>query len=484
MGKNRFNIAVKIILFFLPLIILSQDIQKQFITDYISGKDIISYVDGTEIKLSERLGITFEAMPNVFHLWYKMDSIIISKINNSEVDYTIDYITIDAVYKQVIIKVKKPNYKRVFTFKNNKLINNLFYYTKDWDEIKSKYFVFKVYNKADLNKYVLNELDSFADNLCKNLKIEGSDLEKLQSSKINYYLFRKNEFDSIAEFESGGYFSPIFGDIVTYQKMHYHEVAHALMVYKLKEQKPFTHPFIREGFAVSFGGCSVGEINMNLKTSMDLAYYIYSNSLISYDSLYNIKRFRAYDFIGFAYPVSGFYNNFLFNKIGLEEYLILYIENSYKYTNEPIVFKPYKDDSKTEFDKFVDTYRTDITPIQESFFYDTNTVFVSTLQNEYHFNKGEYLFTPKVNDQEDFKSDAFVKFFPGRSYNKERYLFTAYDKFIKIYDLYLDTIIAIYINLKMDTETFQTIGSYNTFKVNKNLFEGDLMDDYTYEKVN
>lgn len=478
------TLSISLFILFIPLQLLCSDIQERFVDDYFNGKSIGKYVDKNEVRFSERLDITYENITHPFDIYCLHDSVYINTIKRNKIDYTVEHTNIDSIYKQTVIFAEKIRFKRVFIFKNDKLINNINYYSRGWHEIKSKYFIFRISDMNNFNSYCLMEIDRFADSICNILEITGEQRIKLQKEKIYYFLCKNNqEFDSLSEVRSGGYFSRIHHSIVTYQRTHLHEVAHALVTYKLKNQKLLTHLFITEGFAVALGGSSIHGLNNTVQASNDFGFYASRSGHFSPDSLHNLRRFNAYTFIGLSYPLSGLYHKFLFDKIGLKEYLHLYRENSSNEADEINIYKPYKISMDTLYADYIANYKPGVETISGTIIMDTTNPFIELLANNYHLNKGTYLFTPKELPNENFNSLLFSSYFKDREYRKERYLIDAYDKGVKIYDLYLDIIIAIYLNLNFDKETYEIIGTFDTYKIDKNLIHGDLYNDYTFETI-
>ena len=107
--------------------------------------------------------------------------------------------------------------------------------------------------------------------------------------------------------------------IVTTFNAHYHELLHLLINYKLQKLPLFTHPFLQEGCAVAFGGRGGKEPNVIL----NIGLFLNNSEMLNYNSLLTKQDFYQVD-ISLSYPLSGLYNLFLFNQLGLEEYLKMY----------------------------------------------------------------------------------------------------------------------------------------------------------------
>jgi hypothetical protein len=463
-----------------PGIVFTQTVQEQFVSDYLNNKDILKYADANEISRSERLGVSYDSIHYKFLISYDTDKKIKMLINNNEVNCRIMHNDLENGYKQTSITIDSLHYKCIFTFKDSKLVDNFSYYSKDWKTIESKYFIFKISDSTNFNLYCQEQLDSNVDSLCAFLQITGDNKIKLEREKIYYYLLKdEEELDKLGEYKSGGYYSPDYDEIVTYTRAHYHEVAHALITYKLRKQKLLTHPFIREGFAVATGGTILyGKYNVSKSAALDFAFNTYKEGLVDIDSIFTLRGFAKYDFVGVSYPICGLYNQFLMQNFNLEDYLNMYRENSSGINNYIDYFKiKYLSAS---FDSFLKERKNSIIVTPDSSYNNNNTQVITEENDEYFFNvNGTIFLTPKNEPSVNFRSLIFSSEFPDIQYRGERYYIFTNKYVIEIADLYLDIIIAKYLityeESKIEKANLKVLSG---FKIRKSFFNGNLLNDY------
>ena len=130
------------------------------------------------------------------------------------------------------------------------LVSPTYYYTREWPEKKSKYFIVK-YNplKEDyINELMLASMDDFVEHTAKTLGLTKEDLDSLAVKKIYYYLCNgKAEMMRLSGAEKAGVYNPAFDIIIAAFIPQYHNIAELLTNYKLKKLPVLTNPFIQKG---------------------------------------------------------------------------------------------------------------------------------------------------------------------------------------------------------------------------------------------
>ena len=101
-----------------------------------------NFVSHDELILSKRLGITYKGIDNKCFISNDISPNIIQEIKDNKVTYTHSIEKLDGTYSKLIITVPSYNFTREYYFKDSMVVSKPYYYTKDWDTIKSKYFVF------------------------------------------------------------------------------------------------------------------------------------------------------------------------------------------------------------------------------------------------------------------------------------------------------------------------------------------------------
>jgi hypothetical protein len=143
----------------------------------------------------------------------------------------------------------------------------------------------------------------------------------LKKEKIIYILCKdEDEIEKLTGYKARGMFNLAYDYVISTFNCHYHELLHLLMNYKLKNIPPYTHSFLQEGFAVSFGGRGGKEPEVIL----NLGCFIAESKFLEYKELLSLDKFRNFD-VSMSYPLSGLYNNFIISNFGIDNYLKLYL---------------------------------------------------------------------------------------------------------------------------------------------------------------
>jgi hypothetical protein len=168
--------------------------------------------------------------------------------------------------------VPSLNYSVPFYFKNHKAIAALTYFTRNWKKQSGKYFDFLISDEKLFNSYCIDKLDEVCgDEPHQLLKYNDSELQLLKEQKILYvFCSNQDEIVSITGSVSKGRYLSEHDAVVTTYSCHFHEVAHLLLNYKIKENSLYPIPFLQEGFAVATGGRG-GQSNNVLN---DVGYFI------------------------------------------------------------------------------------------------------------------------------------------------------------------------------------------------------------------
>ncbi len=293
---------------------------KRFIHELVTEKNIEKYINPEELKLSKRLGINYKDVKYKFLISYGLSVNVKKIIQNNPKLYDIKCLNLDDDYYELKLLIKNQNYTKSFFFKDTLLITPASYYSRSWERIDSKYFIFVVSDKSLTNSYAVKKLDDFVDSLGIKLKLTGSELELLQKEKIYYFLCRnENEVENLTGYKARGNYILAYDYIISSYNSHYHELCHLLMNYKLHNLNLYTLPFFQEGFAVALGGRGGRTSNVVL----NLGAFIKESGLMKVSDLFTFHDFNNVD-PSFAYPLSGIYNKFLIEKIGIDNYLKLY----------------------------------------------------------------------------------------------------------------------------------------------------------------
>lgn len=299
----------------------SQTYYDKFFKALIYNDSIVKdFVNPVELERSERLGIKYTGVKNKFLISFDIDEQMKENIRQGAYKYELRTGDLGNNYTKVDFSVPAINYKKTFYFQHSGFIDPAIYYTRNWQVKESKYFIYRLSEPRYFNDYCMKKLDEFVDRVADTLGFTTEEKALFEKEKI-YYIFCKdeNEVEAITGFKARGMYVTAFDEIVTSYNTHYHELAHLLINYKLKNLSLYTLPFFLEGFAVAMGGRG----GLAPRVVTDVGYYLQKTAMLSYDSILTNDKFYNED-ASITYAVSGLYNTFLLNEIGGKQYLELY----------------------------------------------------------------------------------------------------------------------------------------------------------------
>ena len=457
---------------------LSRDQADSFIQSLITNNNIDSFADQSELEISNRLGIQYEDVDNKFLISYDIEDSIKNRIKRNELDYTIEVIDLEGDYSKIIFSIQELSYKKEFFFKGQKYISPLSYYTRDWKRIESKHFRFLISDTTLFNSYCIDNLENFLLRIAGLLNFGDEKLRELEAHKIYYLLCKdEEEIELLTEFYTRGMYNLAYDFIITTFNSHYHELLHLLMNFKLQRLPLYTHPFFQEGFAVAFGGRGGKEPDVILS----LGSFLYNSKMLDYSSLLSKEGFRKVN-VSLSYPVSGLYNKFLIEQIGIERYLELY--RKYSGTADEVERMKIDESELPEratWHGFLVHYSQkkamdfENSKTRTQLIYDGASARIFEDLQSYYFNMRDTLLIGADANWQEYQSKKFHGFFGNREYQGEKYLILANASEISIYNLYTNNLIANYVSSFSDTHS--PIPSENGlyyFTVRKYIFDAEL----------
>lgn len=439
---------------------------------------VSEFVLDTELEKSRRLGITYEGVRDKFLISYDIDKDIKLKIWNGSLKYEVKKEDMGEGFLRAVFSVKGMSYKREFFFKDNKYISPSFYYTRSWKNIQSRFFNFFISTPDIFNSYSADKLDEYVDAACDLLKISKSDKELLARQKINYILCKDNaEIEKLTGFSTRGMYTLAFDEIVTTFNCHFHELSHLLINFRLKSLPLYTLPFLQEGFASATGGR--GGIMRNVL--LEAGYYLQKAGYIPYNSILTKKDFSSED-ASMTYPVSGLYNIFLLNELGVESYLKLY--RSYSGSSEYIsslMADSIRLPSPAQFDRYLNGYRTTSGVSFEAKGTSGRLIYEGSNGKIYDYGSS-YMFKVKSNmvlsaaeKPGNYRSKKFEEIFPEAAYTGGKYLITVNLREVSIYNLYTNNLSGSYsTGFSLSGREVPSQDGYFQFYINKDIFDEDL----------
>ena len=472
---------------FLPAQSLSSEQAESFIKALVTNSaELDGFFDSTESALSSRLGITYQEIKFKQLISIDIDRKIKNGIAKNEIKYNCEIIPLEKNYSKLVVGIQGNNREYEYYFNNSKLISRPYYYSRNWNHLTSKYFVFHTNSTSLLNEYSINKLDSFVEAMLENLRCSEDEKQHLRDEKIHYFLCRNDtEINNLTGYTARGLYYIPNDYIISTFNCHYHEICHLLINYKLKSLKLYTQPLFQEGFAVAFGGRGGKEPNVILS----MGSFLEQSNFVSYQSLLSRLDFQQLD-ASMTYPVAGLYTKFLIESIGIKSYLELYRKYSYTALEDPsVTINPGDLPSVSIWNDFLKN-QTDLNPIKVSnidFAGFPNTIKESDNVSIYA-NEEEFLV--KLKNSVGLKpgnitiheSKLFAELLPNSMYEGEEYLITANTDEVSIYNLFTNNLIAKYVKgFSVYNKIVTQDNGYFTFTVIKEIFDEGL-DNFTITK--
>jgi len=415
---------------------------------------------------------------NKFLISYDIEDSIKNGIKRNELDYTIDIIDLEGNYSKIILSIQELSHQKEFYFKDQKYISPISYYTRDWKRIKSKHFRFLISDTTLFNSYCIDNLENYFVKIAGLLNFGDRRLRLLEAHKIYYILCKdEEEIELLTGFHTRGMYNLAYDFIITTFNSHYHELLHLLINFKLQRLPLYTHPFFQEGFAVAFGGRGGKEPDVILS----LGLFLYNSKMLDYSSLLSKEDFCRVN-VSLSYPVSGLYNKFLIEQIGIEKYLELYQKYSGT-ANEVEKMKIHENElpERATWHKFIDDYSQkkaidfENSNTQTQLIYDGASARIFEDFQNYYFNLRDTLLIGADPNCKEYQSKRFYEVFENRKYQGERYLILANANEISIYNLFTNNLIANYVSSFSDTHSpVPSEDGLYYFSVRKYIFDSKL----------
>jgi hypothetical protein len=476
--------AIALFIFIIPTLVaqsLSNDRTIKFIDALINRSDSLeAFVLPEELAISKRLGITYEGVKNKFLISYEIPVEIQRGIKDGNFHYSINTESIDDQFSILHFECSEKNYKTTYYFQNGYLISPPYFYYKDWQKIESEHFIFYVSEQNYFSEYAINQLENFVKNILVVLNFTHEEKEILKKEKLIYILCKnEDEIEKLTGYKARGMGNLAYDYVITTYNCHYHELLHILMNYKLKNLPLFTHPFLQEGFAVAYGGRGGYEPGIIL----NLGKFLEQSDFLTVNALFNANEFKNYD-ASMSYPLSGLYNLFLINEIGIDKYLKLYL----KYSSETIITNSIDSTvlpSEINWKYFVNKYSNN----EEIIVNFSNDDYQTLIEDSLFVIKGNneyYLFETKANvlistglDLDNYVSTTFREYNPHNIYDGEKYLIRVNESEVAVYNLYTNNLIANYVSgFTLDMKPVSKENDIFKYCVRKNIFD-EQIDNWT-----
>ena len=426
--------------------------EEEFVSLLLNDcEEALAFISPEEIQTSERLNINFRDVKNKLLLSFTSSILhdIKEKINKGEAA-SFQTTSLGDDFSKSVLNVPSLNYSVPFYFKNHKAITALTYFTRNWKRQSGKYFDFLISDEKLFNSYCIDKLDEFVERTASLLKYNVSELQLLKEQKILYFFCsNQDEIVSITGSVSKGRYLSELDAVVTTYSCHFHEAAHLLLNYKIKENSLYPIPFLQEGFAVAIGGR--GGQNNNVLN--DVGYFIARYNYANYKPLFDYNYFMKED-PSISYPLAGIFSKFLLTSLSVEDYLAFY-----KLTTVDTTQKIFD-----EFKKYITEYKS----FRDISFFSSDDVQEISVDSSFFLTSKDRI--------ENYSSTKFTELFKDKVYNGEKYYFSIDKKEINIYNLYSNELIASYVNSFADSPVDYFVNGKYRFYISKNLLDENFND--------
>jgi hypothetical protein len=204
------------------------------------------------------------------------------------------------------------------------------FYAANWAVVESKYLRVRI--DPEVEKYVnevgLAEADRFVETVAEQLGMASDRLDRIAEAKIEYfYCGSDSVVEQITGFLVKGTLDLASNDVISADFPHFHELAHLLVNIHLQDLPLYTLPVVREGLAVNLAG----RWGKHPAVLMDLATALIDQELLIFDSTFTMRGFDTESGADIVYPVCGIFCGYLIDRLGMSEFLELYLGMSGKF---------------------------------------------------------------------------------------------------------------------------------------------------------
>ena len=459
------------------LFALTEKIASEFIKSLINNTtNLENYISQDELSKDNRLGISYYDTKHKWLISYDVDPNIKELLRKKQLNYTIQIKELDNKYSKITFILENHEYQKEFYFFEDKMVSPFTYYTSNWEIMESDHFRFVLSDPCLFNEHSIEQLEAFIKNIFEKLQFTQEEKDKLKKEKIIYVLCRDTEeIKKITGFNTRGLYILASDTVITTFNCHYHELAHLLVNYKLKELNLYTHPFLLEGIAVALGGRGGKEPDI----ITDMGCFLETSGFLSYEDLLSYDGFYHND-ASLSYPVSGSYVSFLLEKIGVEAFLQLYRKYS---SNHPVTTSIDLKDLPldNEWNKFLNNYIT-MTNIQfpeeftGKFLVEQDNMKIGEIEDYYYFQtKASKLLFSENDIDKKHRSKQYNILFPEDEYNGEKFLILINEEEINIYNLYTSNLIACYVSAFSPTQVpIPQESGWFRFAIRKSILNNNL----------
>jgi hypothetical protein len=446
----------------------------QGLLDHPNSMD--EFIDENDLEIARRLGISYPEAPCKPLISWDLPAPARDRLRATGLDGQFIIEELDDQYSRLVLFPDDSTATRSWDFRDGKIVSSILNRVGGWNQVDSPHFRFFVSDASLFHKANVKALESFLAETASLLGLSDTDMDRLSKEKIYYCFCRdQEEIRELTGFAARGMYIVSHDIIVSTYSAHFHELAHLLVNYRLKQPHLYTHPFLLEGFAVAVGGRG----GKSPEILHQLGLFLHRSGWVSVDELLDATGFYKLN-ASMSYPGSAPYNRFLLDHLGVSDYLALYARyggdaQSVSQMRIPRTGLP----TEAEWQRFLaeQPHEGAIGPGAVGLETTRGPVAFQPLPDGTHFGFAVPGITLAFDGRpsEGYSSFLFEQFLDDQPYAGERILIRASSKEVGVYDLYTNTMIAHYASGFSDNiEEIPTIDGRYVFHVDRSVFPADL----------
>jgi hypothetical protein len=214
-----------------------------------------AFIHDDDLEISQRLGIRYPEAPCKPMISWDFSLQAREKLRLGGLDGQFTIENLDDRYSRLILFPADSTETRSWVFQDGRQVSSILYQVRDWKQIESPHFRFFVSDSTMFHPANIAVLEKFLSDTAARLGMSEAELDLLGQKKITYcFCSTHDEIRELTGFFARGMFILSHDIIVSTYSAHFHELAHLLINFKLKQPHLYTHPLFLEGFAVAVGG--------------------------------------------------------------------------------------------------------------------------------------------------------------------------------------------------------------------------------------
>ena len=430
------------------------------------------FLDEDDGKISHRLDISYPEAPCKPLISWDLPPEARDRLLQDGIDDQFAIEKLEGDFSRLVLFPADSTAIRSWIFRNDKVVSSILYRVRDWKQIDSPHFRFFVSDTTLFHAANIEALETFLTDTARLLGMTKADLARLEKEKI-YYCFCRNqeEIRELTGFFARGMYVVSHDIVVSTYSAHFHELAHLLMNFKLKQPHLYTHPFFLEGFAVAVGGRG----GKSPDILHQLGVSVLRQGWVSVDELLDAQEFYRVN-ASMSYPGSGAYIRFLLESLAGEDFLDLYARHGGDARSAMSMrIDPAELPDKAAWQHYLEDQADEgtIKPGAPGLEATVGPVAFHPLPGEAHYGFAvtDTLFVFDGPPPAGYHSFLFEEFFPGSPYGGQRYFIRASSGEAAVYDLFTNTMMALYASgFSADAAEIPFGGSRYLFRVDRSVF--------------